>query len=89
MKLDEVITNLVNNHQGIRATELVLATMSVMGPVNFTHDEYSTAVESLVQAKEIVELEYILPQMDYRVKSIYFPKNTRIIVNEGTVNNGC
>lgn len=36
------------------------------------------ALQFLVENGEIVEVEYILKKMDYRCKSLYFPKGTEI-----------
>lgn len=50
--------------------------MGEVGPSEFNHDDFIYQLEELVKDNEIVELEYILPQLDYRIKSMYFPKGT-------------
>lgn len=47
-----------------------------------TAPEIIRALGELIEAGELVELEYVLPDSDYRVRRIYFPKGTEIrIVN--------
>lgn len=41
-------------------------------------DLYHQALNKLIEDQEIVEIEYTLPYMTYRVKSLYFPAHTRI-----------
>jgi hypothetical protein len=77
----EVILQMVNAHQGIKGVDLALKVMSEINPAVFNIEEYWEALFSLTISKEIVEVEYILPQLTYRVKSIYFPKGTEIYGN--------
>lgn len=76
MTLREAILISVNSHQGVKGVDLVLNVMGIIGPFKVNHEELVSELAQLVLNKEIVELEYILPQMDYRIKSIYFPKGT-------------
>lgn len=71
-----IILNMVNVHQGIKGVDLALKVMGEINPVIFNIEEYWITLDSLIQSKEIMEVEYILPQLNYRVKSIYFPKGT-------------
>ncbi len=71
----KIILDKVNNSTGIKAVELVVAVQTEVKS-EFQHDEYVKTIEELVSSKEIVELDYILPSMNYRVKSLYFPKGT-------------
>ena len=87
MTYKEAILTSVNTRQGITAVELVLNCMSFIGPSQFEEVEYTFQLAELVSNKEIVELEYILPQMDYRIKSIYFPKGTKIYVSNNDKTN--
>ena len=70
-----VILNIVNSHSGINSVNLVLEIMSL---IITDRIDYISEIEKLVKEKEIVELEYIVPQLNYRIKSIYFPKGTLI-----------
>lgn len=77
----DIILNMVNAHQGIKAVDLALKVMSEVNPVIFNIEEYWDALNSLIGSKEIVEIEYTLPQLSYRLKSIYFPKGTAVYGN--------
>jgi len=74
-EVKDFIKQMVNASTGIKAVELA---------VKISEDlyKYRSAIigilEELVKENEIVELEYVLPEMEYRVKSIYFPKGTKI-----------
>jgi len=72
---------MVNAHQGIKGVDLALHVMSEVNPVIFDIQEYWDALNSLIGSKEIVEVEYTLPQLSYRIKSIYFPKGTEVYGN--------
>ena len=76
MTYRDVVLEVVNNSTGKKSVSLVLDVMKIMGPVRVDANDLHQAIEKLVQEDEIVELEYTLPSMDYRVKSIYFPKGT-------------
>jgi hypothetical protein len=76
----DVITYLVNNKPAIKGTELVTEIITTLFE-NGLNDDTSDPVNILnqmVKDKEIVEVEYVLPNMEYRVKSLYFPKGTTV-----------
>jgi hypothetical protein len=75
------ILDTVNNRHGVNGVDLVLNVMGIIGPSQLDNTEYVYTLTNLVETGEIVELEFILPVMDYRVKSIYFPKGTKLLVN--------
>lgn len=77
----EVILRMINSHQGIKGVDLALKVMSEINPSVFKVEEYWDALNSLIGSKEIVEVEYTLPQLSYRIKSIYFPKGTAVYGN--------
>jgi len=79
--LKEAILLTVNSQQGIKGVELVLNVMAIINPMKFKEKDYIFELAELVSVGEIVEMEYILPQMDYRIKSIYFPKGTKFHVD--------
>lgn len=51
--------------------------MEITNPHNFDEKEYNRSLCDLLNTREVIEIEYILPQMDYRIKSMYFPKGTQ------------
>jgi len=55
-------------HQGIHGDYAITA--------NDTLAVTNDAIQHCIDHGKIVELEYLLPQMEYRVKSLYFPAHT-------------
>lgn len=80
MAVKELIKRVVNEHQGIKAPELVVLVVQQCAEFPFDHESYDEALTELIAEGEIVEVEYTLPSMDYRVKSIYLPKDTLVEV---------
>lgn len=79
----EVILQVIKESQGIKTTELALKVMAEIGPGSFDKDKFELSLAQLIHGKEIIEVEYVLPNMDYRMKAIYFPKGTRLGINNG------
>lgn len=80
----QLIIELVSNKPGIKGTELVTEVVSAYYKSELVSPTGSdeTTIESinhLVKKGELVEVEYVLPTMTYRVKSLYFPKGTEIL----------
>lgn len=71
------ILGLVSN--GIRYTDLIFKLES-----EFTDDliKLEKEINDLVKQGEIIEIEYTLPNMDYRIKHYYLPKGTRIEISK-------
>jgi len=82
MEIKDIISRVINSHQGINGVELVIEVMYQASVTPFPIEEYENALIELVTEKEIVEVEYTLPTMDYRVKSWYLPKGTMVEVSE-------
>jgi hypothetical protein len=72
---DEIL-KIVDSKQGCKATELVAA-FAILHP-DYEGDVLND-IEGLINEKKLIEVEYILPNMDYRVKSMLFPAKTRVI----------
>jgi hypothetical protein len=75
MSLEESIIYVVDNFGPIKSNDLIVR----------IYEEYRDQIENpdipqtinkLVRNGDIIEVEYVLPQMEYRIKSIYFPKGT-------------
>ena len=77
-EIKESIIRLVKDSTGIKATELIakLATHDDRYPQD---EDILELIEQVAVAGDILELEYLVPQMDYRIKSIYFPKGTEFL----------
>jgi hypothetical protein len=73
MTIQERIIEIVENKQAIKGTELAV----ILATEFLDVDNVTEIIETLVKNGEIVELEYSLPNMNYRIKSIYFPKGTQ------------
>lgn len=78
------IVDIVNNVQGLKVTELVVKLMEVLREENLEYvlHEHSVTilVDELVKEGELVEVEYILPGMLYRIKSFLLPANTQVVL---------
>jgi predicted phage-related endonuclease len=76
-QMQELIITIIEEKPGIKITELV-AYFS-----RYKYDFiYIDTLDQMVREGHIIELEYVLPTMDYRVKSMYFPKGTKIKILE-------
>lgn len=76
-KLTAVILQAVDS--GIKATELVT---QVAAHTLIDTDQYTRLVQKLIDDGEIMEIEYVLPDMPYRAKSFYLPKGAKVVVPE-------
>lgn len=78
-----ITLRLVNESTGIKAVELLVQVVrfcvnnKIRQPESL---EFAHLLEDMVFTKEIVEVEYIIPSVDYKVKSIFFPKGTQITI---------
>jgi len=77
-KLKQEIINMVNSNPGIKAIDLCILPNIIL----LCHDAviFNKAIEELIKEKKIVEVEYILKGMSYRIKSIFFPEETEISI---------
>jgi hypothetical protein len=78
-ELRKAIVDCINQNHGIKAVKLAMNVMSVINPQRFHAEDYHKEIDSLVADGEIIELEYMVPEIEYRIKSIYFPKGTKIV----------
>ena len=78
MTIREAILSAVDTHQGLKGVDLVVKVMGLINPTTVDHVEFQHQLQILVNNRELVELNYELPKMDYRMKSIYFPKGTKL-----------
>lgn len=78
-QLQVTIEHIVRTHYAIKNADLVLKTIEHLHPSLFSREEYEIVLLSMIQSGDILELEYVSPEIDYRIKSIYFVKGTRFI----------
>lgn len=82
-KVKKILINLVDENPGVKATTLITKATAKYYEEKEEGDTPSDVLESLnflVDQKQLVEIEYVLPTMSYRVKSLYFPKGTKVRV---------
>lgn len=72
------ILGLISN--GIKATDLVVQLVTQF--ISIDSVEVVKVINDLVKQGEIIEIEYTLPNMDYRIKSFYLPKGTHIEISK-------
>ena len=75
----ELINQFVEDKQGCKLMDLCTSheLLSVFGT------ELPSVIAEMVQDGDLVEVEYLLPSMDYRVKSFILPKNTKVVTDRG------
>jgi hypothetical protein len=83
----EQITKVVEMVQGCKATELVAHPEIVPIIVEFDSGEYFDMIEELVSEGNLVEIEYVLPNMNFKVKSFLLPKGTTVDIVSRNVPN--
>uniref|UniRef100_A0A6M3L8D9 Uncharacterized protein n=1 Tax=viral metagenome TaxID=1070528 RepID=A0A6M3L8D9_9ZZZZ len=76
--LKDRILELVNN--GIKGTELVVKIISESDVL--IHTDVVKVIEELMEQGEMIEIDYVLPSMEYRIKSFYLPKGTSISIEK-------
>jgi hypothetical protein len=71
------IIDMVNEFGPIKTTELIPKFVSTFG----VYDDIIELIDLLVLHGNIVELGYVLPKMSYRYKTLLFPANTELFVD--------
>lgn len=69
----ELVAKEVRELQGCKAMELIASKN-----LNAYDFSWPDAIEEAVQRGKIIEIEYMLPNMNWRIKSFYLPGGTRI-----------
>jgi hypothetical protein len=73
------IVEIVTEKQGCKATELCAIHELVLADNGDGNGfPIPDLVEELVQEEKLVEIEYVLPSMNYRIKSFLLPAGTQI-----------
>jgi hypothetical protein len=79
MALTEQIQLLLESRGAMKATELATDVCSRTYPKHqISGAEFIQLLIDLTAQGEIIEIEYIRPDMPGRMKSVYFPKGTKI-----------
>jgi hypothetical protein len=72
----KIVLQLVENKQGVKATELAPYLVENQD----IHYPWVDLIYELIQKGELVEVEYVLPQLNYRAKSFLLPKGATVNV---------
>jgi hypothetical protein len=76
-KLKEILEAIINNSTGIKAIELACEIADFIHTNNYDSNQIQQSIEELLADEKICELEFIIPKLDYKIKSIYFPRGTK------------
>ncbi len=71
------IVSVVESIQGCKVTELICHNRIL--PLIVSKHDVIKMIEELCIERELVEIEYILPNMTYRIKSFLLPKGTTVL----------
>lgn len=72
-----VLVGKITSLQGVKATQLAAEEDVAIGLADFNIPEL---LEELVTEKRLIEIEYTLPDMEWRLKSFYLPVGTQLSV---------
>ncbi len=86
-KIRQEITKLVTERQGCKATELAVAAVrTLINRVDARElDKIPDIIDQMIREKELLEVEFVLPMMDWRCKSFLLPKGTEVKLSKGFV----
>ena len=87
MELEEAILTIIETQYGINDVKLVLECMSLCGIFAFTDDEYLEKVGQLVKEGKIYCFEFIVPNSPDKLRTMYFPKNTKVFLHKQRTKN--
>lgn len=80
--LKAAILYIVDEYQGIKATELAVRIFEQgLDLSKYDSSKMLDVLNELIEAGELVEINYILPTMTYRTKSFLLPKGTTASVH--------
>lgn len=80
-ELKQAIVEEVNQLRSCKTIELVTALVESLSEWCGEHDLLDV-IDEMIISGQLVEVQYVLPDMDYRVKSILFPGGTEIVRKE-------
>lgn len=80
-QLKDRIYNIIVNLQGCKATELVLKFDREMLETLEVID-LSTVLTEMMHDQKIIEVEYELPELNWRSKSFFLPFGTEVRIND-------
>jgi hypothetical protein len=77
-----LIVQIVGN--GIKAVDLAtrLAVQLSENNIDVPYDVWTDGLVPLITSGELIEIEYVVPDVDYRIKSFLLPKGTQIYLKK-------
>lgn len=75
LQIKALILKTVNRSSGVKAAQLVVDVTREVPTIS--HEDFTEALDELTNAKELVRIKYVVPNMSYREKEIFFPAGTR------------
>jgi len=75
----ELIVKIIENHNGLKSSELSLGIMSLINPHRFENEDFLNALEGLIEDKIIVQFMYTNKS---GTKLMYFPKGTIFLIGK-------
>lgn len=86
--LTKMVISLVTAYQGLKATDLAMKVVEraheeelPFPSSDITQEDYFNLVQELVETEMITEIEYILPEIQYKTKSFLLPKDTVVRIS--------
>lgn len=75
------VLEIVKENPGIKSAELAAKLTIKKGENNLKVEgsEIVKAIDDAAKEGLILEMEYILPSIPYRIKSVYFPADTKLM----------
>jgi len=83
--MKEKIIELIHSYGPIKPTELIVKISNWKDENPDKHSDewkFHDVIQELIKNGDIIEVCYTLPYMDYREKSLYFPKGTEIQITK-------
>ena len=77
-KLAKMVLKRTSERQGWKITEAAVDKVLVELAIKEKED-LMKVIEELVKYEKLIEIEYILPYLEYRIKSFLLPKETKIL----------
>lgn len=83
-KISHHFLDIINDSTGLKVTELVTkVTIGIHEDTEInpkpTGDEVVAMVNKLIKSGQIIEIDYTVPTMDWRIKSFLLPKDSKIV----------
>jgi len=77
-KIKSTIQNIVEQKQGCKVTELIADIPNEVFN-EISSDDFFPILNELIEDKKLIQISYVLPNLDYRIKDFLLPGGTRLI----------